>query len=162
MARPRHTRATSNAPAAIADAAAPIAPGWSPRARAIVSLLIVVHLSAVLLAALTAVGGSDLWRLLAVPLGPYIQAVDLKNHGYRFFAPDPGPSHLVRYYLTMPDGSQREGVFPNLAEEKPRLLYHRYFMLSEHLYASEEMRAKGDAENRTAMAPSSTPAFAPG
>ena len=63
---------------------------------------------------------------------PYIEAADL-NHGYRFFGPDPGPGHLVRYHLEMPDGSSRDDVFPNLAEERPRLLYHRYFMLSEHL-----------------------------
>ena len=63
---------------------------------------------------------------------PYIEAADL-NHGYRFFGPDPGPSHLIRYHLDMPDGTTRDDVFPNLAEERPRLLYHRYFMLSEHL-----------------------------
>jgi hypothetical protein len=42
---------------------------------------------------------------------------------------------LVRYHLEFADGSKRDGQFPNLAEEWQRLLYHRYFMLSEHLDA---------------------------
>ena len=97
-------------------------------------MLILLHLAAVILAPLNVwpSGESKLWHAVATPFWPYIEAADL-NHGYRFFGPDPGPSHLVRYHLEMPDGTSREGVFPNLAEERPRLLYHRYFMLSEHL-----------------------------
>jgi hypothetical protein len=77
-------------------------------------------------------GESKLWQALARPFRGYIEMADL-DHGYRFFGPEPGASHLVRYQLEMPDGSKREDVFPNLAEERPRLLYHRYFMLAEHL-----------------------------
>ncbi len=107
--------------------------GWSPLARGIASGLIVFHLAAVIVAAIVAAPpSSDLSRGAAKVLRSYINAADL-NHGYRFFAPDPGPSHLVRYHLEFADGSKRDGVFPNLAEEWPRLLYHRYFMLSEHL-----------------------------
>lgn len=77
-------------------------------------------------------GDSRLWQVAATPFWPYIEAADL-NHGYRFFGPDPGPSHLVRYELQMPNDAIQKGVFPNLEQEQPRLLYHRYFMLSEHL-----------------------------
>jgi hypothetical protein len=35
--------------------------------------------------------------------------------------------------LTHDDGSTSEGYFPNRSEHWPRLLYHRYFMLSENL-----------------------------
>lgn len=100
----------------------------------IVSVLILLHLTAVVMPPLCVEpsGDSKLWQSLATPFWPYIEAADL-NHGYRFFGPDPGPSHLIRYHLIMPDGSRRDGVFPNLAEKRPRLLYHRYFMLSEHL-----------------------------
>jgi hypothetical protein len=46
------------------------------------------------------------------------------DHGYFFFAPNPGPSHLV--------GIRDQSVlFPDRKEQWPRLLYHRYFMLSE-------------------------------
>ena len=111
---------------------------WSVRVRAVASVLIALHLAAVILAACTIIPPqSELLMALSTPLRPYINAADL-NHGYRFFAPDPGPSHLVRYHLAWADGRQRDGVFPNLNEERPRLLYHRYFMLSEHLYSFYE------------------------
>src|SRR5262249_5848411 len=69
-------------------------------------------------------------------LQPYIAAMFL-DHGYFFFAPNPGPNHLVDYKLEFADGRPPlEGRFPNLATERPRLLSHRYFMLSEALNAS--------------------------
>ncbi len=85
---------------------------------------------------------------------PYINALDL-NHGYRFFAPDPGPSHLIRYHLHWSDGHGRDGVFPNLTEERPRLLYHRYFMLAEHLeglYEESQQFPEHSVERRNAEA----------
>src|SRR5262249_2500500 len=69
-------------------------------------------------------------------LQPYISALFL-DHGYFFFAPNPGPNHLVDYKLEFADGrAPQEGRFPNLTTERPRLLYHRYFMLSEALTAT--------------------------
>jgi hypothetical protein len=56
------------------------------------------------------------------------------DHGYFFFAPNPGPSFLVKYKVEFADGRDPvEGVFPNLEEQTPRLLYHRYFMVSTAL-----------------------------
>jgi hypothetical protein len=56
------------------------------------------------------------------------------NHGYAFFAPDPGPNHLVDYKVEFADGRPAvSGRFPDLSKERPRLLYHRHFMLSEAL-----------------------------
>jgi hypothetical protein len=106
-------------------------------------VLILLHLIAVVIPPLCVEpsGDSKLWQALATPFWPYIQAADL-NHGYRFFGPDPGPSHLIRYHLEMPDGTSRDDIFPNLAEEKPRLLYHRYFMLSEHLNTLYDQQAR--------------------
>lgn len=52
------------------------------------------------------------------------------DRGYAFFAPDPGPSHLIR---ATSDGGQTTQVFPNLDDQWPRLLYHRHFMLAEFL-----------------------------
>jgi len=56
-------------------------------------------------------------------LGPYVDWMYL-DHGYFFFAPNPGPSHLVGI-------RDQSVVFPDRKEQWPRLLYHRYFMLSE-------------------------------
>ncbi|MEC9092482.1 MAG: hypothetical protein VX438_07250, partial [Planctomycetota bacterium] len=56
------------------------------------------------------------------------------QHGYRFFAPDPGPSHLIVYEITQADGSVIKGTFPDRQVHRPRLLYHRFFMISEHFW----------------------------
>jgi hypothetical protein len=69
---------------------------------------------------------------VARPFRAYIALTDL-NHGYRFFAPNPGPSHLFRYRLGFADGTHRDGYFPDREEHWPRLFYHRFFMLSENL-----------------------------
>ena len=112
-----------------AEPAPTVSPGW----RAVLSVLIAVHLLAVFLGPWAMPPhGSDLARALAGWMQPYLEGVSL-NNGYRFFAPEPGPGHLVRYEVTAGDGPAIEGHFPDLATERPRLLYHRYFMLSEFL-----------------------------
>ena len=55
------------------------------------------------------------------------------NHGYFFFAPEPGPSHLMQCTLTMPEGKVVTLRYPDKAAQWPRLLYHRHFMLAEFL-----------------------------
>lgn len=107
---------------------------WSAPMRLGITALLAFHLAAVFLGAWNgAPPRSYLSETLAIPFRPYIVAADL-DHGYRFFAPDPGPSHLVDYFVFAADGSTiSEGRFPDLKEHWPRLLYHRYFMLSEHV-----------------------------
>jgi hypothetical protein len=96
-------------------------------------VVIAYHLLAVFIGAwIGSPPTSPLADAAARPFRAYIAAADL-NHGYRFFAPNPGPSHLFRYRLTHDDGSISDGYFPNRSEHWPRLLYHRYFMLSENL-----------------------------
>lgn len=74
---------------------------------------------------------------------PYLKILYL-DHGYGFFSPDPGPSHLIRYTIEQQDGSEIKGVFPNhgqrpeLRRQWPRLRYHRYFMLAEQIVASPD------------------------
>ncbi|HZZ72664.1 MAG TPA: hypothetical protein VFE24_10440 [Pirellulales bacterium] len=94
------------------------------------SLLIALHLVAVFVAPWSGPPpASDLSRHAMECFEPYLLAAHLL-HGYRFFAPQPGPSYLVEYELTMADGSKQTGRFPDLATEWPRLYYHRFFMLS--------------------------------
>jgi hypothetical protein len=105
----------------------------SAAVRRVVSALVLFHVVAVFLGPFaTPPQTSELAMRLGRSIQPYLDILNLAN-GYRFFAPEPGPSHLVRYELTMPDGTTREGIFPNRNEHWPRLLYHRYFMLSEFL-----------------------------
>lgn len=62
---------------------------------------------------------------------PYNNALFL-NHGYHYFAPDPGASTLVSYRIERPGKLAEQGRFPDRAIG-PRLLYHRYFMLADNL-----------------------------
>lgn len=112
------------------------------------SILLVFHLFAVIIAPLAEPPpSSDLARALATQVRPYLKAFALDN-GYRFFAPDPGPSHLIRYEVDLADGGMHEGLFPDTNVHFPRLLYHRYFMLSEMLFglAAPTMELPADAE----------------
>lgn len=56
------------------------------------------------------------------------------NNGYRFFAPDPGASHLVKYELLKDGQPIATGKFPDKDSHWPRLYYHRHFMLSEMMF----------------------------
>jgi hypothetical protein len=109
---------------------------WWPAA---ISVAIIVHLTAIIIGpfAFATRSGPDSISPLALAvmnvLRPYTEAAYL-NHGYAFFAPDPGPSYLIRYRLEFDDGrAPVEGTFPDLQQHWPRLLYHRHFMLSEQL-----------------------------
>lgn len=108
----------------------PLGPLW----RTVLSAAIVVHLTAVFSAPLNERPSSSiLTRTVVGWLRPYLDAAYL-NHGYGFFSPDPGSSIIVRYALTMPDGTTKSGVMPDLAEHWPRLLYHRQFMLTSQAH----------------------------
>ncbi len=77
-------------------------------------------------------------RQLTAPLARWVSPIHralFLGHGYRFFAPNPGPAHLVIYKITHADGTQTEGMFPDREAISPRLLYHRWFMLSETVYS---------------------------
>jgi hypothetical protein len=107
----------------------------SPWTKLLISVLLLVHLAAVITPPLAfgARFSSPLLEPISRLLAPYCSAMYL-NHGYAFFAPNPGPNHLVDYTVEFKDGRPAvTGRFPNLREERPRLLYHRHFMLSESL-----------------------------
>lgn len=107
---------------------------WTPLARFAASVLIVVYLGIVVLGPLSNPIASPYFsQPLAARVAPIHQAM-FQGHGYRFFGPDPGPSHRVLYRGTRSDGSVFEGVFPDRNEHQPRLMYHRWFMLSETLF----------------------------
>jgi len=119
-------------------------PGGSPaatiRVPAWVSVLILLHVAAVFIAPCSVSPSSQLSRAAWFAVHPYLDAAYL-NHGYHFFAPEPGPSHLIRYELERADGTTKRGFFPDRQQHWPRLLYHRHFMLSEHLNALAESGA---------------------
>ena len=108
---------------------------WSAAARLLASLAIIVYLAAVTLPPLAGPPpASELAGRLMQPLRPLVGALYL-GHGYRFFAPDPGPGHTIRWTLQRADGSERAGSIPDRDADWPRLLYHRRFMVAEKIAA---------------------------
>lgn len=106
---------------------------WSWQARAAASLLIALHVAAVFLSPCAGPPpASDLERGAVGCFDPYLQAAYL-NHGYRFFAPNPGPGQLVRVEYEFADGTTRSERFPDPATHAPRLHYHRYLILAAYL-----------------------------
>lgn len=99
-------------------------------ARAVISVVLGLHLVAIASAPLAMEPSSLPAQKVFAFFRPYLDAAFL-NHGYHFFAPEPGPSHLIRYELAFPGGHIENGVFPDSVEQRPRLNYHRHFMLSE-------------------------------
>lgn len=108
---------------------------WSPRRRMFASLLIALTLFVVFMGPVTnPIATEELTGPIGRLLAPVHQVLYL-SHGYRFFAPDPGPSHLLVYRLHYSDGRVMEKRFPDPERISPRLRYHRWFMLSETLFA---------------------------
>ena len=108
------------------------------RFKWIASAAIVFHLLAVVLPPLafqtiSLEGPSPLIGTLIRPFQGYGQFLYL-DRGYAFFAPDPGPSHLIQAAVTDDDGEVTETMYPDLDRQWPRLLYHRHFMLTEYLH----------------------------
>lgn len=109
--------------------------------KCVVSVIVTVHVLAVFafpfeFATSTTGRPSAVARSMTRVLDPYIDIMNLRN-GYAFFAPEPGPSHLVRYRIEFDDGRPPlEQTFPDRDRHWPRLFYHRHFMLSEQLNAA--------------------------
>jgi len=102
------------------------------------SVLIVLHLLAVIAEPFAFfTRGANSTSPAALPirsnLAPYVEFAYL-NHGYFFFAPNPGPSHLLECQLKTASGEQSRLRLPDRNAQWPRLLYHRHFMLAEFLH----------------------------
>jgi hypothetical protein len=107
------------------------------RWRLIASVVLVFHVAAVILPPLAfqargPLGVSPVIETAISLFGKYGQSLYI-DRGYAFFAPDPGPSHLIQAAVSRSNGTRVEKLYPNLDDQWPRLLYHRYFMLAEYL-----------------------------
>jgi len=101
--------------------------------RALISLGLLAYFAAVIVAPLSGPPpASGLAQALLQPFRPLLGGLYL-GHGYRFFAPDPGPGHSIRWTVTLPDGAVRTGTIPDAVTDRPRLLYHRRFMVAEKI-----------------------------
>jgi hypothetical protein len=77
----------------------------------LVNLWLVYHLTGIVIAPWSVPPSSRLVQNSWSFVKPYVQILFL-NHGYHYFAPEPGNSTLVAYVLDMPDGRQVRGGFP--------------------------------------------------
>jgi hypothetical protein len=96
-----------------------------------VSLWLVFHLAAIIIAPASVSPTSELVDAAWWVCRPYLQALYL-DHGYHFFAPEPSSSTLLAFVAERDDGTTIRGRIPDRAIA-PRLLYHRHFMLTEHM-----------------------------
>jgi hypothetical protein len=109
-----------------------------PSLRIAISMVLILHLVVVIATPLGMVmPASRLARKILQYAAPYVQAGNI-SHGYAFFAPDPGPGHIIEYELVFEDGRTQRGKIPDLQRHWPRLRYHRHFMLTEQLAALHE------------------------
>jgi len=111
-------------------------PLWRRRLKWAVNAWLVFHLGAIIIAPAAVGPSSELVHSAWDIFQPYIQVLYL-NHGYHFFAPEPEESTLLSYEAERPDGTVVRGRLPDPATS-PRLLYHRYFMLTEHMKDAPE------------------------
>jgi hypothetical protein len=119
--------------------------GWPPWARRAASAVLVFHIAAVVAGALAAQPSSPIERAAADLFGAYHQAVD-QGYGYRYYAPEPGPTPVVTATVTYADGRPEETVRLPTRGVWPRLRYQRQLALANHLVADfeEARRATGD------------------
>ena len=93
---------------------------------------LVLHVSAIIIAPASVAPSSTLAQSAWEVVSPYLQLLYL-NHGYHFFAPEPAESTLLAFVAQDEEGNiLHRGRIPD-REIEPRLLYHRHFMLSEHM-----------------------------
>jgi hypothetical protein len=111
---------------------------WQLPVRRLVTAVLVFHLLAVVvppmqLATTTSpVMRSPFMERIGWLFQPYDDVLYL-NHGYAFFAPNPGSNFLLVARLQFRDGREPLVIrLPDVDQRFPRLMYHRHFMLSEH------------------------------
>ncbi len=102
----------------------------------LISAWLVYHLAAVVIAPAAVSPSSDLIESTWMLFRPYLQLLNL-NNGYHFFAPEPTDSTLLDYEAERDDGTIVRGRIPD-RKTWPRLLYHRYFMLTEQMNSGAE------------------------
>jgi hypothetical protein len=106
---------------------------WLRRA---VSIWLIFHVFAIISAPAAVAPASELARDACRFFQPYLGALYL-DHGYHFFAPEPDESTLLAYVAERKSGTTVRGRIPDRTTQ-PRLLYHRYFMLTEHMNDATE------------------------
>jgi hypothetical protein len=106
---------------------------WPVEARRVVSAVLIFHIVAILVGALSAHPSSMLERSLAEKFGPYFQAID-QGYAYRYYAPEPPPTPVVTATVVHADGRPDATIRLPRKETFPWLLRQRQLALANHLY----------------------------
>ena len=106
---------------------------WSVGVRRLVSALLIFHIVAMLVGALSASPSSSLERWLAERFAPYFQVID-QGYAYRYYAPEPPPTPVVTATVRHADGRPDVVVRLPRKETFPWLLRQRQLALANHLY----------------------------
>ena len=130
LAPPRHSRVDIGV---LRSFSAAIRRRVSLLTRIFISVLLIAHLTIVVCAPLVMVTPRSPLALRVVEWARWYLEAGNVSHGYAFFAPEPGPSHVIEYDLLYADGRKEHGKFPDLEKHQPRQRYHRHFMLTEQL-----------------------------
>ena len=130
-----------------ADEVSPVA--WPVWARSVVSVMLVMHIAAVLSGAFAAAEpASALERRIADVFFSYHQVID-QGYTYRYYAPEPGPTPVVTAKIHYSDGRPDEELRLPECGTWPRLRYQRQLALANHLnteFAQAKM-VTGDGQN---------------
>jgi hypothetical protein len=119
--------------------------GWGPWGRRAATGVLLVHITAVLAAALAAPPSSPLERSVANFFEPYKEVID-QGYAYRYYAPEPPPTPVVTATVRYVDGRPEETIRLPRRGLWPRLLYQRQLALAYHLRADylDARQAAGD------------------
>jgi hypothetical protein len=125
---------------------------WSPLARRVVTIALVLHFAAILAGALAASPASELERTAAELFAGYHQLID-QGYGYRYYAPEPGPTPVVTATIRFTDGRPEETIRLPQRGLLPRLRYQRQLALANHLVTDFEEARRGTGDGaRSAFA----------
>jgi hypothetical protein len=106
--------------------------GWPAWARALASVALLIHGTAVVGGALAASPSSILEQAIVHPFGVYLQLID-QGYTYRYYAPEPPPTPIATATIRYADGRPDETVrLPDRAT-RPSLRYQRQLALANHL-----------------------------
>jgi hypothetical protein len=125
----------TQAPDQLTDTKAAYRGGPARLLRWAVNCWLVFHLCAIIIAPASVAPSSEVIESAWSVFRPYLEFMYL-NHGHHFFAPEPAASTLISYRALRADGTTVSGHIPDRTT-LPRLLYHRQFMLTEHLHDAQ-------------------------
>lgn len=114
--------------------------------RLIVSLVVFLHLGAIIIYVIGA-GGPFVMKQASSWIRPYLKMMWLDN-AYRFYAPNPGPTEVIWYRLQYDDGSTRWTQLPKREDFYFRMPFQRHMsiaLLASMMIEKEAIKPAEDA-----------------